>query len=206
MTILEWIKLNAKEGANIAEAEELVSKSTFDGITTKDEALDFIGKNGTFTSAVDSLISTAVNRHDEKFSADKLPVLEQSIRDKVIAELNPDETPEQKRIRELEEKLSLSERKDTENALKSKLRGKATELGYDTEIAAKLSSYGDNAIELLESIHGYSTGVLETEKNRLINETLKGKAPKSVETQTDDITAEIIDAMSEADVANLFKG
>ena len=206
MTILEWIKSNAVEGANIAEAEELVLKSTFDGITTKEQAIDFIGRNGTFTSAVDSLISTAVNRHDEKFNTDKLPALEQTIRDKVIAELNPDETPEQKRIRELEEKLSSSERRDAENALKAKLRGKANELGYDTEIAARLSSYGDDAIELLETIHGYSTGVFEAEKNRLIKETLKGQPPKSVTVQTDDITPESITSMSEADVANLFKG
>jgi hypothetical protein len=205
MTILEWIKANAKEGANVAEAEELVQKSTFDSITSKEQAMEFIDKNTTFRSAVDSLISTAVNRHDEKFQSEKLPVLQQQLRDELAKELNPDETPEQKRIRELEERLQESDRRDAENALKAKLRTKASELKFDPELASKLSKYGDESVTLLESFANYNKGIVEAEKDRLMNDALRGKPPKSVSSTTEEITPESIESMSEADISRLFK-
>ena len=151
--LLDWIKANSKEGANIAEAEELVQKGTFDGITTKEQAIDFIGKNAAFKSAADSLISTAVSNHDEKFKAEKLPALIEEEKKKIQKELNPDETPEQKRIRELEEGIKARDQKDAIADRKSLLRTKAAELKADPLWAEKYYIYGDDAEKMMIAEH-----------------------------------------------------
>lgn len=50
---------------------------------------------------------------------------------------NPDETPEQKRIRELEEKLEKQERDNKRSTLKESALKYATDKGYDAKFATK---------------------------------------------------------------------
>lgn len=170
MAILDWIKANAKEGANIAEAEELLGKSTFDSIKSKEEAADFISKNSVFKSAFDSMVSTAVNNHDERFKSEKLPDLVKAEREKILKELNPEETPEQKRIRELEENLKARDAKDRESAIKAELRQKAQELGYDPLRAERFSAFGDKALDMLADESTYLSNLIDSK----IKEGVKG--------------------------------
>lgn len=176
--LLEWIKSNAKEGANIAEAEELVQKSTFDGITTKEQALDFIGKNKVFTSALDSMVSKAVESHDERFKTEKLPEIVKLEKERLLKELNPEETAEQKRIRELEEKIAASEMRDKELAIKSDLRTKAQELGYDPIRAERFAAFGDKAIDTLVDESNFLTNLIDSKMKEAVKGTLSGPPPK----------------------------
>lgn len=54
-----------------------------------------------------------------------------------VKKRNPDETPEQKRIRELEEKLEKQEKESARAALREKAIKHATEKGYDAKFATK---------------------------------------------------------------------
>ncbi len=178
MTILEWVKKNSIEGANIAEVEELIEKNTFDGIKTKEQAMDFISKNQVFKSANDSLISTAVNSHDDKFKENKLPDLIKAEREKILKELKPEMTPEQKELQELKQWRTDSEKREKSGELKSALRAKATELKYDPVRAEKFASFGDDALKMLEDDSIYWNGQIDTRIKESIKGTLAGTPPK----------------------------
>jgi len=178
MTILEWIKENAKEGANIAEVEELVQKSTFEGITTKEQAMDFISKNQVFKSANDSMISTAVNSHDDKFKETKLPDLIKAEREKIQAELNPKMTDEQKELQDLKQWRTDSEKREKDGELRTLLRSKGSELKYDPMRAERFSIFGDKAIEMLVDDSEYWNGQIDTKIKESVKETLSGTPPK----------------------------
>lgn len=146
--LTEWVKANAREGANVAEFEEMTSKLSLP--KTKEEAWNFITKNQTFKSAVDAEVSRATLAHDEKFKATKLPDIEKQLRDQIAKELNPEETPQDKKIRELSEKLEAKERSEKMATIKSLLMKKASEKGFDPELAAELAIFGDDAEAKLE--------------------------------------------------------
>jgi len=164
LDIIEWIKANVKEGANVAEAEELVKDlDPLKNITTAESALAFIDRNSVFKSALDAETSRRVLKHDEKFQAEKLPEILKAERGKLEKELNPDLTPEQKRIAELEEWQQDQLLTTGENQLKESLRAKAKEIGYDPLRAETLYIYGDNALKMLEEEKGYFDSKLKTE-------------------------------------------
>ena len=150
--LTEWVKLNAKEGANIAEFEELERVNTFEGITTKEQALDFVKKNAAFTSALDYAVTEAVKSHDEKFNRDKLPGIIKAEREKIESELNPEKTPEQKRIEELERRLAEDEAEKKKAKVAEALVSKAKELNHpDPDAAKRYVAYGDRAEEILRA-------------------------------------------------------
>ena len=145
--LLEWIKAHMAEGTDVAEVEALLP--TLESILGSKEVI----------SALDSLVSKAVTSHDERYTAETLPGLMEAERAKVRAELNPEETPDQKRIRELEESnatkdaaASLRDRTDT-------MRTKAAELKVDTfgllpDDMTALAGLGDKAETVLETFVG----------------------------------------------------
>lgn len=57
-----------------------------------------------------------------------------SIIDEEVKKRNPDETPEQKRIRELEDKINQSEKRSTRETLKVKVLNSLTEKGLPTKL------------------------------------------------------------------------
>jgi len=204
--LLDWIKENAKEGANIAEAEELVNTGTFDGIKTKEQAIDFMGKNEVFKSANDSLISTAVSNHDERFMSEKFPGLIKAEKEKFRKELNPDLTPEQKRIAELEERDRLRDEKDqlrdaqdAKKDLEKTLRQKAVDLKYDPLKAEKYSIYGEKAVEMLESEAKDFNAAIEAAEKGFVKSSLSGPAPKSGDPVDTGKRAELITKYNEAE-------
>lgn len=61
----------------------------------------------------------------------------ESLIEEEVSKRNPQETPEQKRIRELEEKLQKQERDAQRTALKEQALKYATDKGYDAKFATK---------------------------------------------------------------------
>jgi hypothetical protein len=148
--LVEWAKANVREGANLAEFEELAGSLALPN--TKEEAWNFITKNQTFKSAVDAEVSRATAAHDERFTKTKLPEIEKQLRDRLAKELNPEETPQDKKIRELSEKLEAKERSEQLANTRNLLMKKASEIGFDAEIAAELAVFGDEAEEKLSKV------------------------------------------------------
>ena len=151
-TIKEWLDKNVKEGANIAELEEMIANANpLRNVTDKASAEAFIKSNDIFKSAFDSSVTSAIKNYEDKHLPEKLKAHEEEIR----KSLNPEETAEQKRIRELEEKISSQEKAEQRRSLEIDLRNKAKEyaekkgLKYDVTRAERFAQFGDSAEQML---------------------------------------------------------
>lgn len=146
--LVGWAKAHAKEDANVAEFEELVSKAA--PPDDAKQAVEYIRAIPSLRSAYDAALNTEYNRAVKKYEEEKLPEKEKELREAIRKELNPDETPEQKQIRELREKLEAKERAEAISERKEALRAKAKDYGIDPEVAADYASYGDDAENVLK--------------------------------------------------------
>lgn len=176
-TIAEWVKKNTalNEGAKITDLETLVSDlDPLKNLKTDQEKESFIKRN--FQSQFDQAVTAAVKTHDEKFTAEKLPGLLKAEGDKVRKEINPDETPEQKRIKDLETRIADSDAKTADNEIKAQLRAKAKELKSSVD-ADRYSVYGDKALEYLEADITAQNALLEQAKAEAKKEVYGGTPP-----------------------------
>jgi len=82
---------------------------------------------------LDTYASKAITTHDEKFKLNELPKLI----NEAVAKANPQETPEQKKIRELEERINQS---DSAKA-KSELTNQALKIMQDKKLPTNLAEY-----------------------------------------------------------------
>ena len=146
--LVGWAKANAKEDANVAEFEELVSKAA--PPDDAKQAIDYIRAVPSLRSAFDAALNKEFDRATEKYEKEKLPEKEKELRESIRKELNPTETEEQKQIRELREKLEAKERAEEVAQRKDALRAKAKEYGVDPDIAADFALYGDEAENFLK--------------------------------------------------------
>lgn len=150
--LLEWLKSNVKDDADMNEATQLVEAVTE---VTPERAAE-LAKDKEVRRIIDAEISRAVERHDERFREEKLPKLLDEERANIRKELNPEETPQDKAVRELTEKLNRMEQEKATVERREQLRKKASELGI-SEIGLSpddiepFVSMGDNAGEYLES-------------------------------------------------------
>ena len=206
--LLDWVKANAKDGVNVAEFEQLAKGMIIPDLPTREAAIAFIVNTPALNSAHNSAITQAIQTHDAKFTADKLPQIEKDLREKLMAELNPKETPEQKKIRELSEALEGMKRKDAEAALRDTLRNKAKEIGYDITLADRFAVYGEKAAEMLEADHSILSGKIKSEveaelKKRGIDLSAPPRGKST--TQSNAKPRAEIDAMTPADKMSFFK-
>jgi len=149
--LLELIKANMREGANLAAIETLVKGlDVLAGVKTVEEAKEFIAKTDLLKSANDSLVSIAVASHDKKFTDEKLPGLLKDEREKTIKEVNPEESKEQKTIREQGEQIAALTATGKKADLKTALLSQAKELGYSGSVDLFLS-HGDKAGDFLKT-------------------------------------------------------
>lgn len=177
--LTDYVKENftPAEGITIEEVEKLEKDlDPLSGLTTPDQALDFMGRNPLFEKALKKHETTSIEKHDAKFMKDKYPGLLKDAVDARVKELNPEETPEQKRIRELEDKITASDTRETSNALKIELAAKAKEIGYTGEIDLFMH-LGDKAIETMEAYHTKNTEYLAAEKEKIQKELYGGNPP-----------------------------
>ena len=89
--------------------------------------------NALVNSELDSLKDTHSTSVLETWKTNHL----QKLVDDEVAKRNPQETPEQKEIRELKERLDAKEKAEQRSALKEKALAYATEKGYDGKFATK---------------------------------------------------------------------
>ena len=180
MTILEWVKENAKEGANIAEVEELIERANpINRVKTQAEAEVFINDTPAFKSFFDAYVSRATENHETKFMELKLPEILKEEREKIRKELNPDETDEQKAIRELKEANQRLESDIKRKELVAELRAKAKDYSLPDNIADGFAVYGDDAIENLSKVGDYFKSAIKTGIEEGIKSKFKGSSPPS---------------------------
>ena len=149
--LLKLIKANMKEGADIAAIETLAKGlDVLAGVKTVDDAKEFIRKNDLLNKANDSNVSIAVQSHDDKFTKDKLPGLLKEEREKTIKEVNPEESKDQKIIREQKERIDALEATGKRSDLKTTLLSQAKELGYSGNVDLFLG-HGEKAGDFLKS-------------------------------------------------------
>lgn len=173
--IVSWAKANAKDGANVAEFEELVSKAAPPDDSLK--AIEYIRAVPSLRSAYDAALNREFDRAVKKYEEEKLPEKEKELKEAIRRELNPTETPEQKENRELKEKLR---QKDIAEALANKqnaLRAKAKDYGVDPEIAADYARYGDDAEDILKRHAEWHKKELDAVKAETARTTFGNKTP-----------------------------
>lgn len=100
-----------------------------------------------YQSSFDSAVGTAVTKHDEKFKKEKLPGL---IEEAVKAKTNENLTPEQLKIKELEEKMQQYEAKAAEDERVKTNATKLKEKGLDTGLAKYIKE--DSDIDFFENL------------------------------------------------------
>ena len=212
MTLLEWIKANAKEGANVAEAEEMIEKSNpIKNVATKEDALSFIAQNTVFQSALDSETSKRVDNALEKFKSDKLPTMLKEETEKVRAELNPKETEADKRIRELEDKIKKAEKKEAMQNHKAALRAKAKELAeaekvpYDPMRAEMFSAFGEDAESMLAKDINYIKTTVESQLSGKLKQQFSTATPTGGTVDPATLDQRIADAKKDGDLNTATK-
>jgi len=173
--LVSWAKANAKDGANVAEFEELVSKAAPPDDSLK--AIEYIRAVPSLRSAYDAALNREFDRAVKKYEEEKLPEKEKELKEAIRRELNPTETPEQKENRELKEKLR---QKDIAEALANKqnaLRAKAKDYGVDPEVAADYARYGDDAEDILKRHAEWHKKELDAVKAETARTTFGNKTP-----------------------------
>ena len=177
--LIEWVRANSKEGANLAEFENLLeADNPMMKIQSKEEALAFIEKTPYFKSALDSETSKRIENALNRFQEEKIPGLWKEREEELRKELSPEETPEQKRIRELEERIAAADKREQEEGLKSDLRAKAKEIGFDPLRAERYAVYGDNAAKFMQEDFESNKKAIETQIDKEIKSRYKGETPK----------------------------
>ena len=71
--LTDWVRANVKDGANLAEFEGMIKDKLLPDMPDKDAAIKFARSHPMLNSALDSSILAAVQSHDSKFQAEKLP-------------------------------------------------------------------------------------------------------------------------------------
>lgn len=184
--LIEWIKANAKDDADINEATQLIDSYAE---VTPERAQELV-KDKEVRRVLDAEISRAVERHDERFREEKLPKLIEEERDKIRREVNPEETPEQKAVRELQEKLAAMESEKSKVDRREQLRRKAKELGVeDIGLTADdldpFVELGDKAPDVLESFINRTKEAWTESLDKKVKERYSGgKPPASGDSKT----------------------
>jgi len=186
--LLEWLKANVKDDADMNEATALVESLNE---ITPERASELI-KDKEVRRHIDAEISRAVERHDEKFREEKLPKILDEERGKIRQELNPEETPQDKAVRELTEKLNRMEQEKATVERREQLRKKAQELGVD-EIGLSpddvdvFVNLGDNGAEQLESFVSKAKEAWKDSLDKQMKEKYSsGRRPQSGDSKTID--------------------
>jgi len=206
--LIKWIEENSADGAKLEEAKQLVQELD---VTPKsrEEAAKLIDSNQHIKSELDSRISKSVDNATEKFKESKLPEILEEEREKIRKELNPEETPEQKEIRELRERLNKQESVVQTEQRKAELRAKAKEIGIDPLRAERYVAYGDDAEKMLTE----DAELLQTQINQRIEDEIKkryGGAPplkgdEKPANQLEDLKRQYDEAMQSRDAGKAME-
>lgn len=123
----EKIKQLAEAGDTSAFVEHIYQS------LEKGDILSAATKNADVRSELDSEKDKHASKAIDTWKENHL----QKLIDEAVAKANPQETPEQKRIRELEEKIAAKDAAEKRAALKAQAFNYATEKGFDAKFANK---------------------------------------------------------------------
>ena len=185
--------LNEIKGWFEANKEDASVKSYIEGfnplaaLTDPKAAHDLVESHKALKGYRDSFVTKSLDTYREK----TLP----GLIDEEIKKRHPDETPEQKRIRELEQKLAERERREQEQARREKLRAKAKEIGYDPDLAADFAPFDEEAAVAALTRH---SEWLKQRETALRNEFLAGggKPPEGGDSKSGEVDRKKFLAMS----------
>lgn len=115
----------------------------------------------------DRILDKPLKTREQNLRENEFPKLLESRlkeeRDKLMKELNPEESPAEKRLRELEQKLADKERKETEYERRSTLREQYKDVA--PEVAERLYALDDDSVAaVMEYTKGLRTKIDELEK------------------------------------------
>lgn len=204
MDLIDKIKAIAKDGVDFAEIEkEIAEQNPLNGVKTKDDAWKFIKDNDILLSTLDQKVTERGNSMLENFKSDKMEALIKEREEAVRKEFIKDETPEMKRIRELEEKDAMREKEIATRDLQDNLSIKAKEIGFDPIRAKEYAVYGEKAIERLEQDANWFKTTLEEQVGKQIKENYGGIKPptRKAEIKPADLDEQIREARSRGDSA-----
>lgn len=182
---------------------------------TKEQVATFLENNAdTYKEVVDGFLKTETGRNYlqpelDRFFSKGLESWKVNNLDKIVservAELNPQETPEQRRIRELEEKLSRQEMGRKEEQLKNLSIKTLSEKGMPTSIAEYLRADTEEGVRnTINNLEIEWTLALDTAVTNRFKE--QGKTPKnSTQANTSDsMTKEKLLNMSVKDSTEFY--
>lgn len=148
-------------------------KGFLNGFTNLDVFKEKVNNDPNFKSFMDSEKDKHSSKSLETWKTNNL----KKLIDDAVTKANPQETPEQKQIRELTERINKSEKENVHETL----RNKALKIATDKKLPSELVDYfigadEESTIKNLESLEN----VLNTKVNALAEERLKGgyKPPK----------------------------
>lgn len=179
MSLEDDIKAVAKEGADISGILGQIKESNPLNGLSKENAFDFIKSNQVLLSAFDSEVSKSVNTGVDNFKAKGMQEIIKEREEAIRAEINPKETPEQKRIRELEARIESSDKEKALAKLQDELSSKAKDLEFDPIKARDFALYGENAMSKLEEYASWQSEIVTNRLNSEVKTKFKGNQPKA---------------------------
>jgi hypothetical protein len=194
MSLIDDIKAVAKEDADLSGIESQIGGYINSNDVTTDNFIEIAKKHPKLLSAFDSQVSKRVESGVNNFKEKDMVSLLKSREEEIRAEINPKETPEQKKVRELTDKITAMESKEKLSMLQSELSLKAKELGFDTIKAKDYAIYGDRAMDRLEADAEWFKSELETRLSSEIKEKYSKTVPKSRVLDPADIDTKIKEA------------
>lgn len=147
--LTDWIKSNAREGADISKAEMLIEKYSIDMIDSKEKALDFIKKNDFMSRGLDFFVQESVKNHDLKFQAESLPKLLKAKEEELKLKYNPPITETDKEVAELKAWKAEQTKANLVKEQETFLKGIAKEIEYPEDKASRFAIYGEQAESML---------------------------------------------------------
>ena len=147
-----------------------------------------------YQSSFDSAVGSAVTKHDQKFMKEKFPtLLEEEIKKRDTSNL----TPDQLKIKELEEKMAKYEAEKAESLRLETNRSKLKESGLNTDLAKYIKT--DDDIDFFKNLINDS---VKTEvKNKLGNSSYR---PPVVDNHSSTITKEQFNKMGYKERLKLY--
>ena len=147
-----------------------------------------------YQSSFDSAVGSAVTKHDQKFMKEKFPILlEEEIKKRDTSDL----TPDQLKIKELEEKMAKYEAEKAESLRLETNRNKLQETGLNTDLARFIKE--DSDIDFFKNL--INDSVKAEVKNKLGNSSYR---PPVVDNHLSTITKEQFNKMGYKERLKLY--
>ena len=147
-----------------------------------------------YQSSFDSAVGSAVTKHDQKFMKEKFPtLLEEEIKKRDTSNL----TPDQLKIKELEEKMAKYEAEKAESLRLETNRNKLKESGLNTDLARFIKE--DSDIDFFKNL--INNSVKAEVKNKLGNSSYR---PPVVDNNSNTITKEQFNKMGYKERLKLY--